>query len=116
METGHLRNDLGTACKYRLFRPEGARNQRQQSLPDRIALEIIHLALLDSLSGQTDEIVLIEPLINRVQLHPVGGVKPFKISNGVNDTIDSRLKRCSAPHLITDVIAVLKVIYEDAQT
>src|SRR3981189_2200373 len=101
MKTGHLRNDLGTAGKYRLLGPEGARNQRQQTLPDRIALEIIHLALLNSLSGQTDEIVFIEPFIKRVQRRPVGGIKPFKLSNGVGDTIDPCLERCSAPHLTT---------------
>src|SRR6266849_7072508 len=116
MKTGHLRNDLRTAGKYRLLGPEGAWNQRQQSLPDGIALEIIHLALLNSLSGQADEIVLIEPFINRIQLHLVAGVKPFELSNSVSDTTDSCLERCSPPHLISDVIAVRKVVYEDAQT
>ena len=72
-------------------------------------LEVVHLALLNSLSRQPDEIVLIEPFIKRHQVCSVGWVKPFKLSNRVNDAIDSRLERCSAPHLITDVIAVLKV-------
>ena len=79
MKASHLRNDLRTTGKYRLFGPEGARNQRQQSLPDGFALEIVHLALLNSLGGQPDEIVLIEPFINRGQLHAVGRVKPFKL-------------------------------------
>src|SRR6266478_5613293 len=76
----------------------------------------MHLALLNSLSSQPDEIVLIEPLIKRDQVHPVGWVKPFKISNRINDATDSRVERCSAPHLITDVITVMIVIYEDAQS
>src|ERR1700720_507828 len=108
MKTGHLRNDLGTAGEYGLLGPEGARNQRQQSFPDGVALEIVHLALLNSLSRQTDKIVLIEPFIKRDQLHPVAWVKPFKLSDRIHDAINSRLERCSAPHLITDVIAVLK--------
>ena len=91
METGHLRNDLGTAGEHRVFGPEGARNQRHQPLIDGIALQVIHLALLNSLSGQTDEIVLIEPLIKRNQLRPVGGVKPFKLPNSVKGAINSCL-------------------------
>src|SRR3984885_10029048 len=60
VKAGHLRDDLRTTGKYRLLGPEGARNQREYSLPDRSAHEVIHLALVNSLSCQSDKIVLIE--------------------------------------------------------
>src|SRR5690242_12196555 len=79
-------------------------------------MKIIHLPLLNPPRSQPYEIVLIEPLIERDQVLGVGRVKPFKIFNRVNNAIDSPLKGGTAPHLLTNVIAVLKVVYEDAQT
>ena len=115
-KAGHLRNNLRTASIYRLFGPEGARNQGLESLPHGLALKVIYLALLNSPSRQSDEIVLIQPLIKRNELLPIGRVEQFKVSARVNDAIDSRLERFSAPHLVPDVFAVLKVSHENAQT
>ena len=68
-----FRDDLGTTGEYRLFEPQGPRNQRQQSLPDGTALEVIHLPLPNPLRSQPDEIVLIEPFIKRDQVLGLDG-------------------------------------------
>ena len=68
------------------------------------------MAELNSSSCQSNKIVLIEPFVERDQVRPVVWVKPFKTSNRVTDAIDSHLERLPAPHLITDLIAVLIVI------
>src|ERR1700722_18267171 len=101
---------------YRLFGPEGARNQSLEALPDGLALKVIDLAILNSPSRKSYEIVLIQPFVQSNEVCPVRGVEPFKVFNRINNAIDSSLKRSSAPHLVPDVFAVLKVSHENAQT